>query len=600
MAEPAPPPTPPPTVATEFPAERDWCDQLLALVMSDGPAAVAAADAVLARPGLPPGEQALAHAACALVALRAGDDATAERRRAIARRLLDDGPACQRASDLLAQVHALRCRREGRLDEAEAALRVLHARAAQRPQADACLCAGSLGIVLSMRGADMDALDHFYQALSLARHTGADALVVNALNNLGSYQADLYNLEDAVVLLEECVAGAQRLGSHHQVIFAAGNLVQCLCLMGQAERALAVAREFLIDTIRPDDPPWLQRDEEIAQALLDNGLIDEAAARLQTPAPVDHLTNDMATMRAWLDARVLLARDQPAQALARCLARRDAVAQQGESTLPVDRMNLWRVAALAAQRTGDHALACQLLHEAFAMHETLLGRAARSRQLSLKITHRLAQAEWERDAARQTAARMEALNHSLQAQIAETQRLQWLLQAQANEDPLTGLYNRRHLMDAGATLLSRHTRRDDTVALAIIDLDHFKGVNDRHGHETGDRVLQGFAEMAQPMVRPSDLLCRLGGEEFVLLMPATTAHEAAQRVRELLGRFSQRVFVDAQGRSLQCSFSAGVADSHGATTTVAALLARADAALYAAKHAGRGCVHCAVPLARGE
>lgn len=581
MAEPHP-------VFAAAPATGAWIDQALVLVLTDGDAGLRAAEAALQRPGIAPVDRALAHALHALCALRNGDEATAHSRHDEAVRLLDGTAASQRAIDLLSQVRALRHRHKGELAEAEALLRALHARAAQRPLIDAYQSAAGLGIVLSMRGEDMAALDQFYQALSLARQSGIEPLIVNALNNLGSYQADLYNLEDAAPLLEACVAGATRLGSHRQIVFAAGNLVQCLCLMGQAPRALAVAREHLIHRIGPSDPAWLQRDEEIAQALLDNGLLDEAEARLGGDARIDPMSNEVQTARVWLSARLLLARGRPAEALALCLARREAMAAQGESTMAIDRMHLCRVGAQAARETGDHALAYQLLDEAFATHETMLGRAARSRHLSLQISHRLEQAEWERDAARQAAERMELLNRSLQAQIAETQRLQLLLHAQAIEDPLTGLFNRRHLMDAGAALLSLLNRRGESVAVAIVDLDHFKGINDRHGHETGDRVLKGFADLARQQMRAEDIVCRYGGEEFVLVLPGATAAQAVQRLDELLLAFGALRFVDAQGRELHGSFSAGVAEARGPQDALPALLARADAALYAAKRGGRG------------
>jgi diguanylate cyclase (GGDEF)-like protein len=446
-----------------------------------------------------------------------------------------------------------------------------------------------------MRGDDERALDLFYQALSLARRSGEDSLVVNALNNLGSLQSDLYNLEDAAPLLQECLAGALRLNSHRLIIFAAGNLAQCLCLIGQPEQALAVAREHLIRRIRPDDLPALHRDEEIAQVLLDNGLVDEAESALGGQAHVDPMSNELGTVRVWLDARILLARGKPDQAMQFGMAWRDKMHRQGEEGTPaIDRVSLLRVTAQAADQVGEHALAYRLLDEAMTLHEQLLGRAARSRQLSLQITHRLQHAEWERDAAQQMAARLEALNGSLQAQIAETERLQQRLRAQALEDPLTGLYNRRHLLDAGAAMLSLMRRRGEPVAVVLVDLDHFKQVNDRHGHDAGDRVLRGFAELARREMRAEDLVCRYGGEEFVLLLPGARATQAAARIEQLLRQFRAMRFEGAEGALFAGSFSAGVAEPADGADTLPALLSRADAALYAAKDAGRARVQVAL------
>jgi diguanylate cyclase (GGDEF)-like protein len=576
------------------PVHKDL-ERALALLHADGAAAARLAAQAAQAPWARAPDRALALVVQAIHELRAGSAADGLLRLAEAESLNQQAGPFARVDDLLISARAAGLRREGRPAEAEAMLEPLHRRASARPPVDAYLAASALGVLHSMRGHDLGALDLFYQALSLARRSGEPGLLVNALNNLGSYQSDLYNLDDAAPLLEECLEGALRLGSHRQIIFAAGNLVQCLCLMGQPARALALAREHLQGRIRADDPPALQRDEEMAQVLLDNGLVDDAAAVLARQPQNDPLSNEMATARVWLQARLLLTRGQPAEALQLCLRRRDWLDQTGEeSTVALDRMNLHRVASQAAAELGNHALAYQLLQQAFATHEQLLGRAARSRHLSLQITHRLRQAEQERDSAQEMAARLGVLNTTLQAQVAENERLQAQLRAQALEDPLTGLHNRRHLMEAGAALLSLLRRRSEPLALVLIDLDHFKRVNDVHGHEAGDAVLTGFAELTRHETRAEDLACRYGGEEFVLLLPGAQAAQAASRMGSLLQKFQALRFSGNEGAAFGCSFSAGVAVSLGQEEALQALLARADAALYEAKQAGRGRVQMAL------
>ncbi len=571
----------------------ELAEQALRRVLSDSAQATALAGEALEAAAEAPEPAALAHGVLALVAFREGDPAEGERELAAAWACLGSGHAESRIGRLLRHVAGQWHRREGRLDAARGVLEPLHALAADRPLVDAYLTAGSLAIVVSMQGDDDQSLDLMYQALALARRSGEDALIVNALNNLGSSQTDLHNFEDARPMLEECLQGALRLGSRRQIVYAAGNLVQCLCLIGDAASALKITREQLVARIRPDDPPALQRDEEIAQALLDNGLVDEAEARLGGPMHVDTMSNEMATGRVWLGARIALARGRAAQALQLCLARRDALAAEGEEgTMAIDRVALLRVAAESADAVGEHALAYQLLEEAFAKHERLIGRAAHARRLSLQIEHRLRQAEWERDAAQQMATRLGALNATLQAQVAENERLQQQLRAQALEDPLTGLHNRRHLFEAGAKLLALMRRRGGPLSAVLVDLDHFKQVNDRHGHDAGDQVLREFAQLARRHLRTEDLLCRYGGEEFVLLMPGADAAQAATRTVELMARFQALRFVGAAG-PFACAFSAGVAGWRGDGEELAPLLARADAALYEAKAGGRARVRSA-------
>lgn len=576
----------------------DHCERALAMLIADGAAAVRLATDVLQQTSASATERAFAHGLCAYYELREGTVAEGMRHLVAGDALIAGAAHDTREAELLQHARTQYHRREGRLAEAEALLQTLHERAESRPVVDAYYTASALGTVLSMRGDDDGSLDLFYQALAMARRSGELSLLVNALNNLGSYQTDLYNLEDAAPLLEECLAGALQLRSRRQTIYAAGNLMQYLCLMGQAERALVLARAHLIGHIRPDDPPALHRDEEIAQALLDNGLVDEAEATLGGTARVDPLSNEMATARVWMGARILLARGRAGEALALCQARRAMLEQQGEEgTAAIDRVNLLRLAAQAAHQVGDAALAYELLEQAFAKHEHLLGRSARSRQLSLQIAHRLRQTEWDRDAARQVASRLEALNTTLQSQVVENERLQQKLRAQALEDPLTGLHNRRHLLESGAALLALMKRRAEPLAVVLVDLDHFKQVNDRHGHDAGDRVLQGFAELARAQTRAEDMACRYGGEEFVLLLPGASAAQAAARTTQLLQQFRQLSFVSPETGSFRCSFSAGVAVLSEAEETLPALLARADTALYTAKAAGRSRVQVSAVMA---
>jgi diguanylate cyclase (GGDEF)-like protein len=125
------------------------------------------------------------------------------------------------------------------------------------------------------------------------------------------------------------------------------------------------------------------------------------------------------------------------------------------------------------------------------------------------------------------------------------------------------------------------------MALAIIDLDHFKQINDRHGHAAGDRLLSAFGMLLSEQCRRSDVACRYGGEEFCLLMPRTGADGARRKVQALLRRWRAMSF-ELGGVMLQgMSFSAGVADTSLAPASPYALLKAADDLLLAAKREGR-------------
>jgi diguanylate cyclase (GGDEF)-like protein len=448
---------------------------------------------------------------------------------------------------------------------------------------DAYLTLSSLAVMLGMSGDRYEALARFYEALALARRNGELSLIVNALNNVGSYQLDLYNLEDALPLLEECLAGAIAIDSHRQIIFAAGNLVQCQCAMGLAEEALAVAREHLIARIRPDDIPSLQRDEEIALALLENGLLDEAEARLARTQYVNEMINEISTHRIWVRARLLLTRGQAGEALALCLAHKTGNPHISTAP-PIDQVRLARIAADSAAMVDDHTQAYALLSETYAVQELLLGRAARARFVSLQIAHEVQRSAAERDTAQRAAYELEGLNRSLREQIAENERLQEQLRTEAIQDPLTGLHNRRYLLDAGAGLLALAQRHGEPLTLALIDMDHFKEVNDRFGHDAGDRVLCAFAELLRRLMRVSDVVCRYGGEEFVLLFALSDEASAIARLEAMQEEFRALRFEEP---GLACTFSAGISGTSDEADTLQHLLACSDAAMYAAKRAGR-------------
>jgi two-component system, cell cycle response regulator len=153
-------------------------------------------------------------------------------------------------------------------------------------------------------------------------------------------------------------------------------------------------------------------------------------------------------------------------------------------------------------------------------------------------------------------------------------------------DWLTRAYNHRYLAPRLGEEIERARRHDASLSLAALDLDHFKAVNDRHGHDAGDEVLREFAERVRGEVRRHDVLVRRGGEEFILLMPETTGSDAylvAERIRARVG--GQPMPVSGVSDPPTVTVSIGVATWRGETAE--ALERRADAALYSAKREGR-------------
>jgi len=154
----------------------------------------------------------------------------------------------------------------------------------------------------------------------------------------------------------------------------------------------------------------------------------------------------------------------------------------------------------------------------------------------------------------------------------------------ATTDPLTGLSNRRHFFERGAQELRRAARYRRPLALLMLDIDHFKSVNDRFGHEAGDAVLRDLAERLRTGLRSSDLPGRIGGEEFAALLPETTAEQA----EGLAERLRAAIAASPLGPGARITVSLGVALALPASEdSIDAVLRRADAALYRAKAGGR-------------
>jgi diguanylate cyclase (GGDEF)-like protein/PAS domain S-box-containing protein len=166
-------------------------------------------------------------------------------------------------------------------------------------------------------------------------------------------------------------------------------------------------------------------------------------------------------------------------------------------------------------------------------------------------------------------------------------KLQKTLHEQATRDPLTGLFNRRYLDETLPRELHGALRRDAPLCVAMIDLDHFKRFNDTFGHDTGDLVLRESGCLLRDNLRKSDVACRYGGEEFVLVLPDSSLADTSQRLEQLRILF-EKLEIRQNGQLMATTtISAGVAAAPEHGSTMEGLLRAADDALYAAKDAGR-------------
>ena len=196
----------------------------------------------------------------------------------------------------------------------------------------------------------------------------------------------------------------------------------------------------------------------------------------------------------------------------------------------------------------------------------------------------------EMDRTRKETEIIRTQNKALQKEVEERMKAQAAAEHLAITDSLTGLFNRRHFFDLARRELIRSLRFGHPLTLVLVDIDHFKLVNDTYGHIAGDEVLVLEAGLIRASLREGDVVGRYGGEEFVILMPETGVESArlvAERLRESIA--SQRM--DTEKGPISVTISIGIAESGmsgpGEGLTLDALLSRTDQALYNAKKAGR-------------
>jgi diguanylate cyclase (GGDEF)-like protein len=184
-------------------------------------------------------------------------------------------------------------------------------------------------------------------------------------------------------------------------------------------------------------------------------------------------------------------------------------------------------------------------------------------------------------------AQLSDMRSKLKRQKNELSEALTRIQEMATRDELTGLYNRRHMNEMLAHAIKHTERSGQVFSLCVIDLDHFKHVNDNHGHRAGDEVLRNFARLARQTLRETDSLARWGGEEFLMLLPETRHDQGLIGIQRIRDRLADHVIAPGVP-GLRVTFSAGLTEFKSGES-IEQTVERADQALYQAKASGRNC-----------
>ena len=505
---------------------------------------------------------------------------------------------------------------QARLDRAHSLLEVLG-------EIDGHLDALNLqALILARQGSYEQSLLMHQRGLELARHHGEHEAEARSLNNMAGIHLALGHLPEAMELLQRSLERAEHAGSLADQAYALGQLGQVLQGIGEMElaaehlqRSLRCARQTQ-DLARQatsalDLGNLLSKLGQYAEARLH---LDEALTLSRRTGNVNDLGQALLGLGqsclAQGEANAALAAFEEARPLAQSVgdtpslcsielglaelwrARNEAPQAQGALERALGHATNGRLTALASQahlalselaeQRADHALALQHYKAHHSCEQRLLGEHSQQRLRGLFVRQQAQTLSQELLAARQADQEKQALLTQLSAQAD-------LLRQLSHEDALTGLANRRWLDLLLEQEFERAARFRHPLSLAMLDLDHFKAVNDRFGHAVGDAVLRQVGRLLRDHCRRADVVARYGGEEFTLLLVETTLPLASQlcdKLRQQIESFNWRsLHPDLLGITVSMGL-AGNAEAHAPE----ALCALADERLYQAKGEGRNCV----------
>jgi diguanylate cyclase (GGDEF)-like protein len=451
----------------------------------------------------------------------------------------------------------------------------------------------------SAQGRSAEAFAYMFQALRDAGPKRGDGFDAVLHCNLSHELVQLGDADEALLAIERGLARCDGLTNPRLRGVLLINRVIALTELGRAAEALPDVREICATPTDASGRGQVALHyETLALAVLHAGEAEWGADLLERAAPLVRLSDERVE---WALAQAKLA--QLRGALPNALAALEAVR-------PL--LNAEGDAATSLRVRCAHALLEAELHEALGQAPAALQalrrwqdwQQQRLRQASvaryqsaalqtelLDLQHRLDLNEAQRRATEREREQLARANAALQRKIEEVEALQAALRDQALRDALTGLANRRHLNDSLPATVALAIREAAPLSVVVIDLDHFKQVNDQFGHPAGDQLLAAFGALLRAHLRRSDQAFRYGGEEFCLLLPHTRARDAQATVQGLLAAWrAQRFVLDGEVELQGQSFSAGVADTESAPPVAGALLRAADQLALAAKRAGRACV----------
>jgi len=473
------------------------------------------------------------------------------------------------------------------------------------PPRDRFWVANALGAAYYFTDQIDEAIRYLHEALEMLRTIAPSPQLPAIMSNLAAALVTVGDYEPARELTQDALGLLSHYNNPQVLLFARATLAAALLGMGESNEAL-----FAVDAMLDAAEAVPRRASQnnycavAAEIFAMHGHFAEAERCVATAKAIhDEYTGGFNEVHyRWAAAALATARESDTAAID-ALLQTVAVADRIKH-LPT----LCKAHERLAQRyalLGRFEAAYRHQQEFIVAQTRRLANRASAKYYLLKIQHELRHATSELDRTerqrQETIAlnrQLERLNGELQQKVAEVEELQARLAVEAMHDPLTQLFNRRYLDAVMPGLVASAARRGTPLALALIDLDHFKLVNDRFGHPAGDLVLKHIGRLFLTSLRLSDVFFRYGGEEFCVALPDTNGPATQKALTALAAKLREHT-ITWDGEHLRgITFSAGIAVYPENGETLADLIQSADRALYEAKRAGRNRVELApIPAA---
>ncbi len=498
------------------------------------------------------------------------------------------------------------------IDAADQLIEKAHKLQTKGSLADTCLLIGR-GLLQS-RGTREDlAIASLTQAYHDSSSSGFAEPRILAASTLSTVLRGMGDYAQALTLNQEAIDWDSKQKAPMSLSVDRFLRGRILLLMGKYQEAIDEFNESGRISAQFDDRQGVAFvDVRVCEALIALGQLNQARPACNSALKTFTVTKywDQAKDTQALLARIDMAQGNPEKALT---TLNEVLDHQGADLLPtrVAELYEWRARTNAALRNYRDAY---LDLSEYSRRYTAINDAERSR----KSAALRARFETDREIERNATLKHE-LAESQERMQRQAQQLRWnaiisvsgvlviaimvyflitnyryrqQLVRLASQDGLTGLPNRRRTAELANAALAAAAAAGTPLAIAIIDMDHFKVINDRCGHATGDHVLKGFAQIGLTALRPGDVLGRWGGEEFLLIMPKASL-DVVLATLERLRTLTFGIHLPPSGAGMRVSMSAGVAVYDRIVRSLDELIARADSALYVAKNAGRDVVRVA-------